>query len=919
MKRICLFALCFTIIIGAFIPAAAAEARQEEDGKGNIVLYGRSAEEMPESYFVLSAENRQVQFSFSVPSAGKYEMVITYLNVPGNSTDSSVSIKIDGNIQCESLESVVLKRKWENDGGVRTTKSGGQISPKQKEAAVFSDFRVTDAELINDAALQLELSAGTHRLTMEIEEGAVQIGGLTLTSPEQLLPYSEAAAAYPDSAAGGKVIIIEGEDAALKSDKSLISKCDNSDPSLSPVNPVSDVINYIGSTNWQDIGEELEWEFNVPESGRYSLAFHYRQSYNLESNVYRRMKIDGKTPFSEAAQISFAYRAKWNNYTFSDDDGNPYYVYLEKGTHTLSLTVTLGELTEINRMLSQQVLAIGNIYRKIVMITGETPDANRDYDLFGQIPSLESDFTGIKATLDSLADRIAGISASKSNSYISVIRNMSNTIERMLRNSYRAADYKDDYYSNYGSLGTVVYEMRTMPLDIDSITLILENSDYKNKKTSFFESVSFSVKRFAASFITDYSEKTGGKDADKTITVWINWGRDQAQILSNLTEDSFTPETGIDVRLKIVNASLIQAMLADNSPDLSLRLSRSNPVDYAMRGALYDLTEFEDFEEVTSRFMPSAVKPYEYLDGCYALPDTQTFYVMFYRKDILGELGIDIPETWDDFIKTAAFLARKNMQVGIPYTTIESVNTTDSGIGALSLFPTVLAQFGGKLYRDDYKATLLGETPTVSAFKFWTEFYTKYSLPVSYNFYNRFRSGEMPLAVQPYTEYAKISAAASEINGLWGIACIPGVKNADGTVYNVETGGGTGSAILNNSDHKKEAWEFLKWWTSAEIQTRYSEEIESVLGAAERQPSATVDALKSFSWGKENLSVLTEQWRRVDEFPEIPGGYYVSRCIDQAYWDVVNNHTDPKNAIIKWGKLADLEIARKRSEYLLDE
>ena len=77
------------------------------------------------------------------------------------------------------------------------------------------------------------------------------------------------------------------------------------------------------------------------------------------------------------------------------------------------------------------------------------------------------------------------------------------------------------------------------------------------------------------------------------ISIWVNWGRDQAQVLNNIIAESFTPQHNIAVKVKIVNASLIQAVLSNNSPDLSLRLSRSQPVNLAVRNALYDLTELQ--------------------------------------------------------------------------------------------------------------------------------------------------------------------------------------------------------------------------------------------------------------------------------------------------------------------------------------
>ena len=44
--------------------------------------------------------------------------------------------------------------------------------------------------------------------------------------------------------------------------------------------------------------------------------------------------------------------------------------------------------------------------------------------------------------------------------------------------------------------------------------------------------------------------------------------------------------------------------------------------------------------------------------GLYGLPDTQQFYLMFYRTDIMKQMGLTIPETWDEFKEIAKLLSK---------------------------------------------------------------------------------------------------------------------------------------------------------------------------------------------------------------------------------------------------------------------
>ena len=86
--------------------------------------------------------------------------------------------------------------------------------------------------------------------------------------------------------------------------------------------------------------------------------------------------------------------------------------------------------------------------------------------------------------------------------------------------------------------------------------------------------------------------------------------------------------------------TLLQATLADQGPDVALQVASSNgavvtsatgttnasndlPVNYGLRNAVVDLSEFEDCEEVMSRFRDSALEPFKYGDSLYELPETQ--------------------------------------------------------------------------------------------------------------------------------------------------------------------------------------------------------------------------------------------------------------------------------------------------------
>ena len=691
---------------------------------------------------------------------------------------------------------------------------------------------------------------------------------------------------------------------------------------MNPADSAVNRINYIGGSNWKQTGETITWEIDVPEDGYYRLGFSYRQSLVVNYSSYRRLLVDGKIPFAEASEIEFPYSNSWSKKTLSDQDGTPYLIYLTKGKHTISLQVTLGQYLEVCQRLEKVVAELGDLNLKMTMITGETVDISRDYNLFKSIPDLQERLESCATEMKELENEMIEISGGDSNSYSLVLRNMVRVINQMLENKYSAARYKGDFYSNYSSLSVCFSDMQEQPLDIDQILLGApkDESGFKTQTgiKNFFKKLGFSTRRFFNSFFKDYNSVSGSVEENKNgekLTLWVNWGQDQARVLNSLIQTDFTTEYGIEVEVQVVNASIVQAILSGNGPDVVLQQSRTEPVNLAMRGALYDLTQFDDYEDVLERFVDGAATPYYYQDGLYALPDTQGFSVMFYRKDILEELEIDVPTTWEEFDAAAKTLQHNNLGVWLPYTQISASTTVNMGVGDLTLFPTLLLQNGIELYAKDGKSTNLTSADSMNVFQDWTEYYTQMKFPTEMNFYNRFRAGTCPLGIISYSTAVLLSTEAPELEGLWAMASVPGTVQEDGTCNNSIAAGGTGCSILNLSDNKEAAWTFLKWWTSADTQLAYSTNLESILGPLGRVMVSNTEALQALNWTEEELTAIMAARENIQELPEVPGGYQVSRTIDMAFYNVVNTNVNAKDSLLEWGKVADDEIKRKWEQY----
>ena len=376
--------------------------------------------------------------------------------------------------------------------------------------------------------------------------------------------------------------------------------------------------------------------------------------------------------------------------------------------------------------------------------------------------------------------------------------------------------------------------------------------------------------------------------------------------MKNMVDNDFTPRTGIPVNIQLVNGGiLLSATLAGQGPDVALHAGGSDPVNYALRNAVADLRQFEDFEEVAAQFYDASLVPFEINGGVYALPETMSFPVMFYRADILQDLGVGIPQTWEEFYEAVSVIQKKNLDVGLPV----------GNAGALlQCYCMLLMQQGGQLYTDDGTSTALLTETAINAFQDWTALFSDYKLPVTYDFANRFRTGEMPLAIADYTQYNYLSVFAPEIKGLWGFTLVPGYKR-DGGIDRTAPVSVSATILMEQSKKKESSWEFIKWWLSADAQQEYGNNLENILGVSGRLATANKSAMEMLPWSDKDIRVLKAQLEYVAGIPEIAGGYFTSRHINNAFYKVYNANENPRQVLEDYALVINKEITNKRKEF----
>lgn len=890
---------------------------------------------------LLTTEEALVEFEVDIKESGFYDLSLVYYPIEGKSSEIQRAFFVDGKLPYSELALVELKRIWvtnvsemaADENGIVTKvwqvdSQGNDVKPRAVEAPEWVQSYLYDSNGYVTTPLAVYLEAGTHTITMMSQREPMLLSEIILNNSEKLKDYASVksawdAAGYQDST--GASVRIEGENADKTSSQMLYPRQDQSSPAVYPSSPKVLLNNTIGGTSWQEAGQWVEWDFEVPASGYYNISAYCKQNFVRGIDVCRRISIDGVVPFEEMSDYGFGYEQSWREEVLSDEEGNPYSFYLEAGTHTLRMEVVLGDMAQIISTVQDTVQKLNSIYRQVIYITGVSPDKYRDYQLTASLPGLEAELIDARAGINQALEAMRA-TAGRNSDKLTTLITMQDQLDELIDDQERFVEVLSSYKVNVRACGNWITQVLSQPLQIDRIMVYSPENHQKIASSGFFSKLGYEIQRLFYSFIVDYNQIGNAIDDEEegvVLTLWIGTGRDQANVIKALIDENFTSKTGINVNVQLVDMNtLLRATLADEGPDMAIQVANTNgiagavlntgndtPVNYGIRNAVLDLSQFEDFDEVTQRFSPSALVPFSFNGATYALPDTQTFPMMFYRKDILAEIGLEVPATWDEVKVAMTVLAKNQMEFGM----LPNEQT----------FAMLLFQNGGEYYTANGDASMLDSDIAVATFKQYCEFYTDYKLDKATSVEERFRTGECPIIISDYTTYNNLQVSAPDIEGLWDFTVVPGYIQEDDTILHSTGSTGLADIIMANTKHPQECWEFLKWWTEADTQILYGREMESLMGASARVATANLEAMSSLSWPVRDYREIMEQFGQVRGIPQVPGGYYTWRNVNNAFYSVTEDSSNtgrtqvatPREELMDKIIYVNAEISYKREEF----
>ena len=701
---------------------------------------------------------------------------------------------------------------------------------------------------------------------------------------------------------------------------------------------------------------------------------------NGEYEGYGQADGTPEVPFAEAYQAEFNYSKKWQSTFVSKDDVDFLFYFEEGVEYTVYFECSLGTLKEYIQRVEVSLDKINSCYLEILRLTGTDPDEYLDYNFLSIMPqvleTLLEESMELKAVKEGL-EELCGTNGSHI-ATLETISILLETMG--IYDGRDIAANMSTLKSYLGTLGTWINNSKSSAMMVDSIwivpaiqegaEIVSDESKLPDAKSGIFDSIFFEIRSFISSFFVNYDQMGLTKEPDEnalSIDVWLATGRDQSQIWrtmidSNNDEEGYTSNTGTAVKLKLVTGgTLLPSILSRKGPDVYIGLGAADVINYAIReavlgiggkaaqghldkdgnrifettyysyknaeGDVYTTTQYVEGQKsyftsqtfdkaVEGNFADAAMDTVTLLDSAYAVPQTMSFAMMFYRMDVLANLGLGIPETWQQLLSILPVLQSNNMSIGVSYIDALDFMIYQSG-------ENMWRYTDPEVYDSKYAGARinLDDPDVLKTFDFTCRLYTDFSFPVSYDASNRFRTGEMPIIIGGYSGiYNTLTVYATEIEGLWEFCSLPGTEVVEDGVAKINydsLASVSASVILYGckEDELIAAWQFLQWQTRADIQANYGNRMVALIGPSAKYETANVNAIKDLSWTAKERAAIMNQMDNLSSIVNYPGSYIINRYTQFAFLDAVNESADPIDALSSYIEAINDELTRKRKEF----
>lgn len=315
----------------------------------------------------------------------------------------------------------------------------------------------------------------------------------------------------------------------------------------------------------------------------------------------------------------------------------------------------------------------------------------------------------------------------------------------------------------------------------------------------------------------------------------------------------FERKTGIKVEFEIVqysdmHAKLVPQLMSPNCQYDLLEVDNYWAGEFSAAGWLEPLDKYVERDNFDlSVYIPSMLKMVGYYQGkLYMIPMYNYAMGLIYRTDLMEDpelrkkwkelygYEMRIPTTVEEYVKLAAFMQKYAGVYG-------SAMQAQRGDPIVMEWSNYLFSMGGDYYDENWRARINDEKG-LKATELYIEALKTAAPPgaLSFNLDDAFRVMSQGKAFSMITYNWMLAQLndpkKSKVAGKVALVPMPG---------GIGLNGGWGWAIPKNSQHKEEAWEFIKWVESFEIAKK-----RALMGGAPTRYDIFTDedVVKKYPW-----------------------------------------------------------------------
>lgn len=308
------------------------------------------------------------------------------------------------------------------------------------------------------------------------------------------------------------------------------------------------------------------------------------------------------------------------------------------------------------------------------------------------------------------------------------------------------------------------------------------------------------------------------KDTGAKISIWTrNANRNLVETLVKAYNASHKNQLEVTVIPDDQFVTKFGAAVSGGTPPDIISIDLIYVPAFASAGQMADITPLVNGLEFKDKLSPAHMALATYNGKFYATPFTAEGSVLLYNKNLFKQAGLDPekpPTTWDEIYQDAVKINALGNGINGYY-----FSGACAGCNAFTFLPYIWAS-GGDVFSKDYKTATFTDPKVKAALEFYKKMWDEKLIPegakvdTGNDFFNAFATGKIGMAGSGAFSIATLKKDFPDLD--FGIAFLPGQEGGKGSFA-----GGDSIGIPNGSKKVNEAFDFIKWCLTEDVQLEY--------------------------------------------------------------------------------------------------